>query len=489
MMMIVTDRFDDGDSSNNAANGAYAPREPGGIHGGDLAGIEARLPYLKHLGITAIWMTPVAMNVPESYHGYWIQDLMRVDPRLGTMDDLRRLIRRAHALGIRVYLDIVCNHLGPLSRPVGGAWKWNPSGAALEWADSTRLPSPAFFRDLSLYHPYGEVECWQDPDQIIGELPGGLDDLKTELPAVREELIRIYLWWLEQTGCDGFRVDTVKHVEREFWYVFLDAVRHWREQAKRPDLTVFGEVFAFDDETLASYTWPDSLGRAGFDAVLNFSLGGSIRAVFGSGESVALIARSIERLSLYHPSNRPLHPIFIDNHDLPRFLHLARGDRNALQRALTVLFTAPGPPILYYGTEQGFLGGDSHEENREDQFAGDWKGKNPPGVAFADTGTLFRCVQNLAALRAARPELRRGTTRVVHLDASRGLLVIERRLGSSLTYVCINQSTDGHNLVLTTEQDLRAFGSGQRYQPTYGVVHVSIAGGTVLVLSGPVAED
>ena len=116
-MMIVTDRFDDGDSSNNAANGAYAPREPGGIHGGDLAGIEARLPYLKHLGITAIWMTPVAMNVPESYHGYWIQDLMRVDPRLGTMDDLRRLIRRAHALGIRVYLDIVCNHLGPL--PLG----------------------------------------------------------------------------------------------------------------------------------------------------------------------------------------------------------------------------------------------------------------------------------------------------------------------------------------------------------------------------------
>lgn len=482
--MIVTDRFADGDRSNNALNGPYAPENPNGIHGGDLRGIEEKLPYLEALGINAIWITPVQKNFRGAYHGYWIQDFLEVDPHLGTMEDLRRLIRSAHARGISVFLDVVCNHFGPLSHPEGGAHAWNPEGYRLVWNDSSALPSPAFFRDLTLYHPYGDVKEWTDPYQVLGELPGGLDDLRTELPAVRETLFRIWRWWMEQTGCDGFRVDTVKHVEIDFWHAFIAAMKEHARRLGRGDFFIFGEVFEYDDATCASYTRPDSLGRPGFDAVLNFSMAGSLRNVFAQGEDPSFILRSAANLSLYHPASRPHLLSFLDNHDIPRFLHLARGDTAALRAALTFLATSEGIPILYYGTEQGFLGGESHGANREDMFGGAWKGANPHGDSFDTHSELFRFTQSLLQLRRDREVLRRGQPTFPFVDTARAVFVLRRSWKDDVAFTACNLSGAPQRIRLASARDLLDWESGARYAQdgASGEIEIVLAPRTATIL-------
>jgi glycosidase len=468
--MIVTDRFDDGDTSNNHLNGRFAPGDPDGVHGGDFAGIERRLPYLRDLGITAIWITPVQKNVDGAYHGYWIQDLFSVDPRLGTMDDLRRLIRRAHEHGIAVFLDIVCNHTGPMSAPIGGQHAWSDTPYTLAWRDSSVLPSPAFFRNLDIYHRHGDVKEWRDPYQILGELPGGLDDLATERADVREMLIEIYTWWMEQTGCDGFRVDTVKHVEADFWYEFLAAMRLHAEAIGRRDFFIFGEVFAFDDESCARYTWTDSLGRRGFDAVLNFSLSGSIRNAFAEDRGVADLARSIRNLSLYDSAARGRLFTFVDNHDIPRFLHLAGGDTKRIERALTLLFALEGIPILYYGTEQGFRGGAGDGENRAPMFVRASADGAVTSDYFDATSQLYQHIARLATVRRTHPILQLGATEIVRVDEAARLLVLQRTHEGKSAFVVINLSDTTREVQLPSLRRLRHWLDGATTMPC-GVHH------------------
>ncbi len=468
--MLVTDRFDDGDPSNNGLNGPLSPGDPDGVQGGDLAGIERRLPYLRDMGITAIWITPVQTNLPGSYHGYWIRDFLTVDPRLGTMDDLRRLIARAHDHGIAVFLDIVCNHTGPMSQPVGGRHAWNDDGYQLAWRDSTVLPSPAFFRNLDIYHKHGDVREWRDPWQILGELPGGLDDLATERADVRTTLIEIWIWWMEQTGCDGFRVDTVKHVEIDFWYEFLAAVRRRAKEIGRPDFFIFGEVFEFDDAFCAKYTHADASGRRGFDAVLNFSLSGSIRNVFAEGRSVGDLARSIRNLGVYDAATRGRLLTFVDNHDIPRFLHLAGGDESRLSRALTLLFALEGIPIVYYGTEQGFRGGRSDGENREPMFMRRSVDDPVTKDHFDATSPLYQLIARLSAARAAQPVLQHGAMTIERVDETGGLLVLRREHGGRAAFVVVNVSDTVRDVQLPSMRRLRHWLDGTTTLPC-GVHH------------------
>lgn len=441
MYLIMPDRFDDGDAANNNANGVCDNRNPLAVQGGDLKGIERRLPYLQQLGINAIWITPVQMNVPGAFHGYWIQHFKRVDPRLGTMEDLQRLVRSAHERGMRVYLDVVCNHTGPLIGTVEGGWAWNDSGYTLVWKDSTQLPTPRALQDLSLYHNFGEVREWSDPYQVLGELPGSLDDLRTEDPRVLAIMIEIWSWWMEQSGCDGYRVDTVKHVEMSFWYAWLHAMRRHALEIGEKDFFIFGEVFSGDDEKCASYTRSDGQGRRGFDAVFNFSMAEAMRDVFGRGASVERIAHSVENLSLYAPASRPLQMIFIDNHDKSRFLAVADGNTARMREALTFLYGLQGTPLLYYGTEQNFRGGTGPDwQNRESMFAHGWKGAEPSGDAFDSSAAMFRHILQLNELRARHGILRQGDCTVALTDTMRQLLVLRRSHGSQHAFIIYNAS-------------------------------------------------
>jgi glycosidase len=465
MYMILPDRFDDADPSNNDLNGRSDPSNPLAVQGGDLKGIERRLDYLRSMGVNAIWIAPVQKNVPGAFHGYWIQDFLSVDPRLGTMADLQRLIRKAHAMGIRVYLDIVCNHTGPMSEAVGGEWEWNDAGYELVWRDSTLLPLPKELQDLSLYHNFGEAKAWADPWQILGELPGGLDDLRTEDPRVLDIMVRIWTWWMEQTGCDGYRVDTVKHVDMPFWYAFLEALRMHALHLGKNDFFIFGEVFSAEDEICAPFTRPDSLGRPGFDAVFNFSFAEALRDVFGRGKPVSAIAGSVANLSLYHPDTRPFLPTFIDNHDMPRFLHISKGDVDAMHQALALLYFAEGIPVLYYGTEQNFLGGDPDHENRECMFATGWKGRNPPGESFLSANKTWYHIRELARLRARTPVLRRGSSRVAYIDAVRNMIVLQRTMNATAAFAFVNRHDAAGEVTLHSAHALTSWPDGEMLQP------------------------
>lgn len=439
MYLIMPDRFDDGDRRNNNANGRCDPSDPLAVQGGDLRGVVRRLSYLQQLGINALWITPVQMNVPGAFHGYWIQHFQRVDPRLGTMGDLKRLVRAAHAHGMRVYLDVVCNHTGPLIGTVEGGHAWNDAGYTLAWKDPAQKPTPAVLQDLSLYHNFGEVKEWRDPYQVLGELPGGLDDLRTEDPRVLAAMIRIWTWWLEQTGCDGFRVDTVKHVDMPFWYAWLAAVRGRAEEIGKTDFFIFGEVFSGDDAICAPYTMPDAQGRRGFDAVFNFSIAEALRDVIARDAPVTRIATSIRNLGLYDPAAVPRQMLFVDNHDMARFLAVASGNRDRLREALRFLYGLPGIPLLYYGTEQGFPGGTGPDwENRESMFAHGWKGAAPRGDRFGTEGPLFHAIAELHRLRSGSRILRLGECAVEHLDEARRVIAVRRSIGKQHAYILYN---------------------------------------------------
>lgn len=441
MYLIMADRFDDGDRSNNNANGVSDNANPLAVQGGDLKGIERRLPYLKRLGINAIWITPVQMNTPGAFHGYWIQHFKRVDPRLGSMADLQRLVAKAHEKGIRVYLDVVCNHTGPLIGTVEGGYVWNDSGYTLAWRDSTNLPTPASLQDLSLYHNFGEVKEWRNPYQVLGELPGGLDDLRTEDPRVLAVMIDIWNWWMEQTGCDGFRVDTVKHVDMEFWYAWLWAMRQHAGDIGRKDFFIFGEVFSNDDAFCAPFTLADSRGRQGFDALLNFSIAEAIRDVFAINASVSRIAKSVDQLSLYAPTARKNQLLFIDNHDMSRFPAAAGGKQDRMKEALTFLYGLEGIPLLYYGTEQALPGGTGPDwQNRESMFAGGWKGGAPPGDAFKTTSGMFRHIAQLNSMRSRNRILRTGSLHIDTADPIKQFLVLRRCLGTLNAWILYNGS-------------------------------------------------
>lgn len=443
MYLLLVDRFDDGDETNNHLSGSTDNTKPLAVQGGDLAGVERRLPYLKALGINAIWLTPVQANVDGAFHGYWIQHFKQLEPRLGTMDDLRRLIANAHEMGIRVYLDVVCNHTGPLIGTVEGGYEWNDDGYTLAWHDSTQMPTPEVLQNLELYHPYGLVKEWTDPYQVLGELPGGLDDFRTEDPRVLAAMVEIWSWWMEQTGCDGFRVDTVKHVDMRFWHAWLKAMRRHALLLRKPDFFIFGEVFSADDEKCASYTLPDDEGHAGFDAVFNFSLATAVRDVFARGKSVHHIIASVQNLDFYAEHARGSLLNFVDNHDKSRFLALAENDTSALVRALGFLYAMPGIPVLYYGTEQAFAGGTGPDwENRECMFAHGWKGKNPPDDAFVLTSHVAHRLMELQRLRLKYPVLRKGDIHIEYSDTLTNVLLLSRRLGDARALIFVNEGKE-----------------------------------------------
>lgn len=441
MYLVMPDRFDDGDPQNNQANGKSDSGNPLAVQGGDLKGIERRLDYLQALGVNAIWITPVQQNVPGAFHGYWIQHFKRVDPRLGDMEDLRRLVRKAHERGMRLYLDVVCNHTGPLIGTAEGGHLWRDEGYTLVWKDSTQLPTPEALQDLSLYHNYGEVKEWRPPYEVLGELPGGLDDLRTEDPRVLAIMIEIWSWWLEQTGCDGFRVDTVKHVDMPFWYAWLAAIRRHAAEIGKPEFFIFGEVYSSEDSICAPFTWPDAHGRRAFDAVFNFSIAEAIRDVFARGHSIARIAASIDHLHLYAGDSWKRQMIFVDNHDMSRFLAVADGDEALLREALVFLYGLPGVPLLYYGTEQGYRGGTGPDwENRESMFAHGWKGNAPAGDSFHHGHPLFLHIAGLNRVRNALRILREGSCVVHEADTLRQFIALRRGLASANAYVLWNGS-------------------------------------------------
>ncbi|MFZ9495046.1 MAG: alpha-amylase family glycosyl hydrolase [Burkholderiaceae bacterium] len=422
----VTDRFADGNPRNNDQGaGEFDPRNPSRFSGGDLKGLRQGLNYIQGLGATALWITPPVANQwlnaqgsYSGYHGYWAEHFMKVDRHFGTLQDYRLLSDALHRRGMHLVQDIVVNHVGDFFHiDAQGQWQLNqgskPVTAPTQWPFRLNKGNRAEDRRAGIYHWTPDIRDYTNREQELRWQMSGLDDLNTTHARVREALRRSYAHWIREVGVDAFRVDTAFYVEPEFFEDFI-----WRpanaggtpgmaEVARRTgrgDFFLFGEGFGIDppgqttqSRRIESYMQGEQPAQRRLHGMLNFPLYGAIGDVIGRGAPTAVLGQRLRSQVALHPR---LHwmPTFLDNHDVDRFL--ASADERALVQALGTLFTLPGIPVLYYGTEQGFT------QQRAAMFAAGWGSGGRDH--FNLDHPLAQQVRSLAQLRQAHKALRRG---------------------------------------------------------------------------------
>jgi len=520
----LTDRIDDANPDNDVIDGVgVVPGELARYQGGDWQGLTRRLPYIRDLGATAIWISPIVDNVAreseqDGYHGYWASDFTRLNPHFGTLEDLQAMVEAAHDLGLRVFLDIAPNHAGPvfyydlngdgqlsadeLEPPFTGAgpysvpltWTQHPAlflGAA---AAGEPLTAPgATLERLSLqerhFHRRGNFADFSNPTQVqLGDFPtgsSGLRDLATEDPQVIQGLIDTNAEWIRLTDVDGLRLDAVPCIERNFWVKFCEGLRQRLRAAGKQNFFLFGEVFSDDPATVASYTaLPGSMDSAfdfsfKHDVVENYVL---------QGGSAAAARPALDRDRVFYstraqPNGVALDPwqarvAFIDNHDTGRLLS-ELADPRAVQLALTLLFTLDAIPSLYYGTEQGFRGGYG-DVGREPLWSS----------GFSQNDTEYRRIQQLVVVRREHVALRRGALTVLFAsehdgrsnDADAGILAFERNGDGDRVLVAVN----AHAFQSSRTEVVSGFSSGTTLRDALGSgaeFEVGTAGRVVLQLT------
>ncbi len=457
---IITDRFFDGDSSNNNFYGSADPAVGNKTHGGDWLGVERKLDYIKALGATAIWLSPVLKNANGDfdYHGYAATDFYNVDPRFGSLQDLQRLVREAQKRGILVIADVVVNHGSTWVDSADTGWpnfRNPPNGYNLRYNSGGRSYAPPFdpasifsvygnSNLANIFHNNGTTQNWSDSTQVeLGELLS-LDDFKTETPYIRQKMKEIWTHWIESVGFDAYRIDTVKHVEMGFWDEWSPAIRAAAQAADKANFFQFGEVFDGSDAKVGSYTGTKSGGNYKMESVLDYPLYYQIGSVFGSGTgNTGQIEGRYNNLTTANYDASALESLVlnIDNHDNPRFLNTTGSSTARLELALAFMYTSRGIPSLYYGTEQDFNGG-ADPNNRENMFDGAFEQGPSLGDNFNMTSPRFRLVAKLNNLRRLYPALRIGSHDNLWANFSGpGLLAYARRANGEEAFVVLNTAT------------------------------------------------
>ncbi|MFO1221116.1 MAG: alpha-amylase family glycosyl hydrolase [Burkholderiaceae bacterium] len=383
LYFVLIDRFADGDARNNIR---VDRRNPGGWHGGDFAGLTRQLDELQDLGITALWINPVQRQQPrgmpaqapgktgvgefqhEPFHGYWIDDFETLDPHFGSLDELKTLVAEAHRRGIKVLLDVVYNHTGYTST-----------------LGSRRTASGESWVRI------GEGNCEVAP---VTCAVGGLPDLKTEIPEVRDYLLGANIALAKASGVDGFRLDTYKHLASEFW-----AEHRQRTRAELgPRFFLLAEVWGGSAQGLDAIFERDEVD-SGFD----FSFKGSCEGwVSGRGRTVAYAAYLRNRHQV-RPGYVLAH--YLSSHDEPMALGDLDGNRARFRVCAALQMTSLGMPVIYYGEE---VARDGHEWplNRNDM---PWGERDIlPGKGVARDESMREFYKALIRIRKERAALRRG---------------------------------------------------------------------------------
>jgi alpha-amylase len=418
---VMTDRFNDGDPANNDGGlggdpqvSGYDPTNSAYYQGGDLKGIENKLDYIQGLGVTAIWVAPPFTNKavqPEDssagYHGYWITDFSAIDPHLGGNAAMESLIAAAHDRGLKVYFDIITNHTADVIGYEGGDRLPYVTTDAVPYKDAegtifsdsavagspdfptlspeTSFPyvpvlapgeeaakNPAWLNDPTVYHNRGNT-TFTGEDSLYGDFVG-LDDLFTEDPRVVDGMIDIYTGWIRDFDVDGFRIDTMRHVNDEFWQSFGPQVLQFAKDQGKEDFFMFGEVFDTSRAKTSHFTTTDTQ-----QAVLDFPFQAAARdfaSRSGSAEDLAAFYADDDWYTDADSSAAQL-PTFLGNHDMGRFggflqADNARADDAELlaraELANSLMFLTRGSPIVYYGDEQGLAGEGGDRAARQVMF-------------------------------------------------------------------------------------------------------------------------
>ena len=476
---------DTGGLSGGRLDHGFDPTHKGFYNGGDLKGLTSRLDYIEGMGVTAIWLGPIYRNKPvqgeapwisAGYHGYWITDFTDVDPHLGTREDLKAFIDAAHSRGMKVYLDIITNHTADViayrechdpdfdGERVADNCKYRslsdypyttvggPNGPAINdgflgdaehmqtdanfarlnnpnFAYTPYIPAgeesikvPAWLNDIKYYHNRGET-TFEGENSLYGDF-AGLDDLMTEHPDVVRGFIDIFRDWITGYRVDGFRIDTTRHVNPNFWKQFLPAMDRHAASLGIEHFYQFGEVYEPDPGGLARFTRVD-----GFDQVLDFGFQAAVQDVLTGKEGTERFNRFLRADDLYAEGQATARrlPTFLGNHDMGRIAGLIRQDMPGISQdellartklAHGLMMTMRGVPVIYSGDEQGFVSDGNDQDAREPLFPSRVESYNDNDLIGTDATTagenfdtehpLYRHIAEMSAIRKDHAALRRG---------------------------------------------------------------------------------
>ena len=532
---VMGDRFANGDPGNDEGGltgdrltTGFDPTAKGFYNGGDLEGLRSHLDYIQGLGTDAIWLTPIFKNKAvqledgpsAGYHGYWITDFTTVDPHLGTNQDLAALVEDAHDRGMKVYFDIITNHTADVIGYEEGDRTAYVSKDAVPYRDAAGDPFddrdpaqigdpfpaldpatsfpytpvldpgeqdlkvPAWLNDVTNYHNRGNT-TFTGEDSQYGDF-FGLDDLFTEKPEVVNGMIDIYRTWVEDFDIDGFRIDTMKHVDDVFWQRFGTRIQQLAAADGNPDFFMFGEV-ALDGSDAAAkaftshYTTFDRM-----QAILDFPFQDAARGFASRSTDNRSLARFFANDDWYtdHDSNASSLPTFLGNHDMGRIGHFLKADNpgaddaELLSRdrlAHELMYFSRGNPVVYYGDEQGFTGDGGDQLARQTMFASqvpeyqddDQIGTDRTGADdnFVTDSPMYRSISRLAALTARHPALRNGAQQVRYASNGPGIFAFSRvdRRHAREYVVALNNSEDPASAAVPTY--LRSGGLRKIYGP------------------------
>ncbi len=421
----VTDRFFDGDASNNDAYGVgdYNVGEKGGssYHGGDFAGLNQKLDYLKDLGVNTIWITPIVENITEDqhdnetdtatygYHGYWASDFTKLNKHLGKEQQFKALLDAAHSKGMKIMVDVVLNHAG-----YGREDYFN---SILTDADGNSI---SMIRDSS------NTISGDDKYDSLSDLP----DFVTENKAVTDQLVAWQTEWMSKYNIDYYRVDTVKHVETTTWAAFKNSLTK-----VNPDFKMIGEYSGAGYANNAG-----ELGTGTMDALLDFDFN-DFAQNFVTG-NISSVENSLQKRN-NAINNTSVMGSFLSSHDEDtlqyKLVHESKISEeeayNLMKVAATLQITAKGQPVLYYGEEIGQGGANNwpYQTNRRDF---DWTELEKQK---ADSNSIYNHYKTMLAIRNAYTDVfARGNRSTVAVSDADGYEVISRSYGNSTLYVGMN---------------------------------------------------
>jgi glycosidase len=540
---VMPDRYANGDPANDRGGRTggpevtgYDPTSTAYYHGGDLKGLTANLERIKGLGFTSVWITPpfgqnTVQNGSAAYHGYWIDDFLHVDPHLGTDADFAAFVDRAHALGLKVILDVVVNHTGDviqLSSPAYASRSFRDChGEPFDPAEyvgtddfpclsaktmpnpptvAPAIKSPGWLNDVTNYHDRGDLSFSGPCDEQCLEQGDffGLDDLFTEKPAVVNGLADIYAGWAKKYKLDGFRVDTARHVNAGFFGIWAPKVL----AAAPKSFQIFGEVAMTDPVQLSTY-----IRDRGLPNVLDFPFQDRVVHFTAGAIDASELGKLLRQDDYYRTGNGlvPSPVTFLGNHDMGRAaFQVAQAGVGTgyelLSRvffAYDLLYLLRGTPAVYYGDEVGMLGTGGDQAARQDMFptqVADWQTEERVGwVPIGKKSSLDitdhpleKHLRELSRLRTDDPALDGGWT-IVRI-ASGALLVVSRidpatrretvvafNAGGAPADVAVQTATDASEWTsLRDGPDARSSGTGRL------TLHVDPLIATVLEAKAPI---
>ncbi|MDQ0863105.1 alpha-amylase family glycosyl hydrolase [Arthrobacter globiformis] len=486
---VMADRFSNGDTGNDQGGlgpdpmvSGFDPTRKGFYNGGDLNGLLDKIDYIQGLGTTAIWLTPSFKNKavqPEDnsagYHGYWVTDFTQIDPHLGTNAELKALIDEAHSRGMKVYFDIITNHTADVIGYKEGARTGyvskdkepyrTGSGVAFDDRDfagradfpkldagtsfpytpvldpaEQNLKVPAWLNDPTLYHNRGDT-TFAGENSFYGDF-FGLDDLFTEHPTVVAGMTDIYETWIRDFGVDGFRIDTMKHVNDEFWQQFGPDVLAYAKEHGKDEFFMFGEVFDTSKSNTSQFTT-----RNRMQAVLDFPFQDAARNFASKSQDAKQLETFFAADDWYTDADSNVYqlPTFLGNHDMGRigsFISTDNPDADDAERvardelAHELMYFSRGNPVVYYGDEQGFTGPGGDQDARQTLFASkvpdylddDLLGTDATHATdnFNTGHPLYAKIRELAQLTKEHPALRDGAHQHRYASDGPGIYAFSR---------------------------------------------------------------